>query len=1333
MTSSATRSDSGSQGDPQLAREVLGYLNFSNGTPDPSFAHRFNQLWTSFQGTGGPEGFVQFLLSELAQLAKENEAFQDGSQAESVLRLTFDEIIPAYRAFHSDLLFHVPDTRFFEPFFLVRIIEIVLGQGPPWNDSEHIVGRTLERLNDFLGCRPIPILENGLRSEPYEHERFRPIPLYIRGAGVAAGPYSTLIQRTLDFFARTPVDVMREAYFDYERVDEIALDVRAHDHTHPVNKRTNYMFGEWDPHVIDTSGFYRRFIIRQMILDALMSWMEASQHIPEEERYYDASAVLCGTMLMASAISGSGPGTHDSSVTLTSLLPKVARQRDMFYSRLLSEAQGDRRQRLTEEAALTQQPFGHVRQHLNMYLARYGARQVQHRQLATLYARMGYSAAAREEAAIIPSASGRFETEIQWRLTGAKIELERSNLELGSQLINEVQDLFERGISCGALVDPWNVLGFQAQFPLFTAREDSVPDHRVDALLDLKEQSFAAYSQAMCVAAAQGATEQVSKLSEMFLSTAEKWDRYATPTVEDLQKVFGRESWESATLVSQALAQWQAAGEAAGDIQFWAGHVAQFQSAKAYAQVVDALLKTGDHIATMGLLMQWLSQWEDVGLESGGYSIHAMLVRWMRMVVGAGDLEGLPASDQWVALKRLFAYLESNAERLWSAPDIRQIAAGIEGDPDTAPSEIVEDPLNDDDDEDDDDADIFGAAYDGVTYTDSADDGVQGETLDSGLYPGNTEFEILNRQLEPRLRFLMTVGHLWQMAAVSVVSWDDAPEQSDRNETVEEWYRQARCLKQELMRLLNETWDYEIAAEPGDLDANVEYDVQLQTKYYMMHSTIATYLGCEVAERTLAGLLPADRIETAVTEEEAEVVAVYRGVLQRDVESVRETLPRLLDRISHHPLLYVPFDNGGSPERVLKARGLQTLIRFLLEQLPRLGMLTQTFELLKTAYRMERSSRPAGLAVTEFDRLFRTALRNSLQSVIASYQDWDGVDGNDEELVNLVERIVEAYRKQWLLHSKTMRLSTVEELQDEELAESARDFIEAYGADLFHARHLTLGNIRAILHNGVDQYLDYLEKNSDPLHPVALIEDLKDQALSDEDAVEYLELIYEIVVDKFDRFLEYNTTTTQSDYGERFYALLDFLQVEAGYDRDSWELAPFRIAHQVLANSERPHAAMIWEERVAQETAARAEMHVERLRKLETSYGMQLPSVADHLNERFVKPLAVNRMSALVSPSCKDAVSGELPSEAFEELRREINEYQADCGGAGIDVPPWLRNLEKELTHHEDSDVVSDREAELPVSLPPVSLTREQLDEELANWTSTTKRKKTRRRRGSEQ
>ena len=53
-------------------------------------------------------------------------------------------------------------------------------------------------------------------------------------------------------------------------LDELAVDPRAYDFDHPANKRPNYHFGQWDPHQIDNQGRYRRFVVQQVTLDALM-------------------------------------------------------------------------------------------------------------------------------------------------------------------------------------------------------------------------------------------------------------------------------------------------------------------------------------------------------------------------------------------------------------------------------------------------------------------------------------------------------------------------------------------------------------------------------------------------------------------------------------------------------------------------------------------------------------------------------------------------------------------------------------------------------------------------------------------------------------------------------------------------------------------------------------------------------------------------------------------------------------------------------------------------------------------------------------------------------
>ena len=108
----------------------------------------------------------------------------------------------------------------------------------------------------------------------------------------------------------------------------------------------------------------------------------------------------------------------------------------------------------------------------------------------------------------------------------------------------------------------------------------------------------------------------------------------------------------------------------------------------------------------------------------------------------------------------------------------------------------------------------------------------------------------------------------------------------------------------------------------------------------------------------------------------------------------------------------------------------------------------------------------------------------------------------------------------------------------------------------------------------MDSFLEFLNENSDPLHPVKLLEDLNEENISRESATELLTLIYEVVVDKFDRFMEYNTTSTLSDYGERFGSLLDFLRVEAAYERDAWNFAPVGIAHQLLTKLGKTNEAL---------------------------------------------------------------------------------------------------------------------------------------------------------------
>ena len=1293
-------------------RELLGHINFSSGKRDARFLQHLNRLWLIPPDGNKAHGLAELLRTGLAGLQGTSAAFVDVQQAEAVVGLALDAMPDAYRAHHADLLFHLAPADFEQPYLLCAFFESVLAQGGPWDESERIVTAALRQLNDFVGYRPIAVLENGQQMELYPHERFHPLPVYAAEAGPAHGTWHDLIARTMQFLAEAPADLLEEAHFRPSQLEELAVDVRAHDHLHPVNKRTNYMFGEWDPHRIDVKGNYRRFVIRKIILDALQEWIDGAGSGSRDERLFDAAAALCGTMLMASSISGSGPDSHDSTVSLTSLLPVVARRRDAFYTRLMEQVSGSRARRLQKEAERTQQPFGHVRQYLNMYLASYGARQVQHRELAYLYARMGYPDAAREQAATIPAASIRFECELQCCMAAARVQLHVGKLQEAATNVLAFEGLLQRGIECGALVDPWNFLGFQGQFPLFASREDAIPDNRIETLLELMEGIFGTFSRALGEAAAQGETELQHRLSHHFEQLARWWDRFGSDIVDDLPDVPGTESWEAALNVSRALAQWHQAGSSSGNISFWRQHVERFDSSHAYVHVVEALLAKHDHIAAMGLLMQWLSQVDDVGFESPEESLFSLLIRWMRLVTG-GEVA---AADRAAGILRMFDYLEANADEFWSVPTLEHAVQRATG---TPPADAPPPALNLD--EEDQEDNLFSAAYEDVVYRDTTDDGNWGDTLEDGHGFRNTEFEILNREMEPRLKFLNAVGQMWQLAACGLAAdWQQAgaaPPDERIAAAVVQWTRQIRDWEQGLLRLMNAVWQHEVPASSGDHDANVEYDLQLQVKYYLLNQVITTIVCLKNARRLLQGCLPVPEGAAGDEgEEERAAAALYAGIIRRDAAAVRLQLPQFLKWLEKQPLLYVPFDHGGEPEPLLQAQSVQVMIRLLLRQLPLLGLLREGWHVLQTAFRMERRWRPEGQAITEFDRLFQISLRSALETLLRSAKRWRSGRFSPDELIDVVSDLVDPYQKLWLKHSNTMRLSSVDGLRSEEDWHELAAFIREYGSELFHASQLTLGNIRAILHNGVASLLDYLEENEDPLRSLKLLEHIRDGRLQREDAIWCLETIYTIVVDRFDRFLDYNTTTTQSDYGEMLYCLLDFLRGEAHYDRDAWHMLPLTVVHEMLARNGCDEAADAWSATFEVQTEDLADRHLGELAQLRERYGMQMPTIQDHLNQRFIKPLAVNRMLAHVERAVQDARAGRKTSASFRRLRKEIDAYLADSWGSGVDIPAWLRTLEQEVDEVLYPADGGRPGAEAPLEFPPVLLTIRDFRQQLRHW-----------------
>ncbi|MEN0110171.1 MAG: hypothetical protein AAF805_05570 [Planctomycetota bacterium] len=1306
---------------PGLERQALGYLNFSSGASDGAFLKTLDALFRveeSSDQTDEPavDRVLARLERRLEALAAEGGAFADADQAAGALRLA-KQFREAYPRFHADLLWGRDAAELWRPFFLGRVFEAVLAQGAPWDDDTLNASR--DRLDDYLGYRPVAVLETDQKVEPYRHEWVRPIPLYVESASVACGRYGEVVARAIGLLRRTDPSLLRAAYFDPDLLEELAVDPRAYDFDHPVHKRPNHHFGQWDPNRIDGSGNFRRFVVQPVALEAIVSRVEEESgdrpdgSFAREELLDEAAAVLAGTILMASGVCGSGPGAHSSEETLATLLPEIAAYRDRFYDELLAGIGGEHGKRLQREAERLRQPFGAARQHLNHALASRRAQQLQRVRLARIYARMGKTDAALEQAHAVRVASSRMLCEVFCKLAAGHQALDARDLRAAAEIAPQIEDLLERGIACGALVDPWNIVGFGGNFSLFPSIENTIRDYRIDDLVQVVEQLLGLCARGWTDAAAVDDAEMEKFFSETLERVAGWWDQFATPMVSGVRRLLAKEVEVSTNLVAGALSAWQKAGSAAGDISFWGMFVDQFDSPKAFQQVVEALLDKGDLVASMALLMRWLCQVDLTPLEDGDASFHPLAERWLRAVEQRGETTG---EDQWPLVQKFFDHLEANAEELWNAP---RFALGEDGDDellDELLDEYDEDdlfaddeadeaeagyePTYDPDEEEDDDENLFGAAYDDITF-EGSDDGADAELFEPDGDETRLELEEEAERLEARLALLNTVARLWKHAAVV---WGVRVDEPDgRAERIAAWRRSAVQRGVQLAQLLDAVHGHPIAKPRSDHESMVEYDRLRSLKESIVEGVIESCVETADAARLL-------RAASAVIVEDAPPVdgapsyapglagaarGMLRAVLRGDARGAREHWPRLRAALAREELLYVPLSRGGEPRKIVRARALHRLLSDLLAWLPRLGMIREACELLDAAQQME-TDHPVGRgAVTEYDRLFEAGYAAVVRCLVTSSETWgpddesppDGDDaldpppgGADAMLVDALQTLTESQLQRWLAHSKTVRLSVVERLADSHEWERFVRFVQRYGADLFTQRFLTLSNLRAILHQRVPDWVDDL--CDDPPEDAPRVIEALEAGLPRDETVRALTVAIEAVVENYDVYRDYNATTTQSDHGEMLHALVDFLRLKNGYDRVAWNLKPVSLAHRILVRNGRPAAAALWRRAVEQRTREAADHQLAGLATLGERYGMRLASVSQRLGERFVRPLAIDRLRSHVLGAMGDGRDAE---GAFLAIRAEVAALLDEAGGAGLDAPDWVEALEDEVDSVQQS------------------------------------------------
>jgi hypothetical protein len=1307
--------------------EAVGYLNFSSGSPDPQFLGHLNRLWQEVESDPRardrvPAVLATWLQERLLELEHEGGTFSDVSQARGVIQLALIDFPPRYRDHHRDLLFHQRDRDLWRPLLFGRVFAAILLEGPPWDESDRIVAGAIARLNDYVGYRPVAALEGTGKMAPRPHEAVRPVPLYIDGFGVGEGPYARLSDQALAILRQTDSDLLARAWFDPNQVTEVALDPRAYDFDHPVNRRPNYQFGQWDPHVIDQKGFYRRFVLQQVTLDALLARVEQDcGHLPPDELLTEAAAVLAGTILMASGISGSGPDTHDSSVSLATLIGYIAAYRDEFYQRLVERLPQGHARRLRHESDTFKQPLGAARQHLNQTLAERRAAQLQHVHLAMIYARMGYPEAAIREAHAVPVTAARLLTRIFCGLTAIDHAVDAGQLDEVPDLVAGIDDLLQRAIACGAVVDPWNVVGFGGNFALFPALENSIHDYRVDVLIDLMTRLLAAIGRGWTVAAADQRPAVETRMAALFGRLARWWDQFATASVSGVQRLVGGEMLAATEAAAEALQAWCTAGAAAGDITFWRDKVGRFLSPKAFHLVIEALLIKGDHVTSMALLMQWLSQADTTPLVDGDSSLHHLAQRWLYAVARAD----LPLADRWALMRRFFEYLEANGESYWEVPEFESDGRSQQGtarDWDHEPDDLDDLPPEDDADEEE---TLYSAAYEQVVYRDSTNDGVDGDVLGDEPFAATEDLKEKAGQLIERLRFLENLAGLWRQTAILLAGEGDLAE--DQRQVLADWRQLAQARSEQLLRLLEITNDYSISVPTGSPQSLLEYDRRRMTKEGLLDRILSTCIAMASAQQYLAAAAGRDGHDTAVP------VALLGSLLAGDAVRVRTLWRELLETLRDRPLLYVPLARGGRPHEVVAARVNRCFLQDLLVALPRLGLLVETRQLLETALAMELEHPVGPTAVTEFDRLFVAAMQGVVECVMAS-AGGDNAAGqpvspstlrSDHALVGCLQRLAESYLRLWLRHSRRMRLAAVEKVMAQKPWEELVIFIARYGHDLFTQQFLALGNARAILLQGVEAWLEQAAAAEPDQQPLRLIEELGG-AIGHNEAVSHLTVALESVVENNAAFRDFNTTTTQSDRGELLAGFIDFVRLRAGYDRVAWNLRPLVIIHAVMVRAGRSEAATQWRSAMAERTKEAADGFALRLGQISKTYGMRLLTISDRIAERFVRPLTVDQIRALVRPAVDAARQGQGEDNPhLSALATAIEELARTSTGAGLDLPEWLEALEEELDIVETSDQVVDlRDATAAHVLPQVVLPWSDIRRQLAKIRAAKKRKK---------
>ena len=1310
------------------------------------------------------------LWEYLDQVQPHSEVFANDAQVRQALQFGFLFFFPEYRVWHKDLLFHQEDDILFNAFSIgqafyrilstkafesvppdffstleksvpeiLRSSDLTAFRGEIPEEVRQAVHKVIRQYDDFIGYRPIPVLHSKQKMQPYQHEWLHAVPLYIKGAGVIHGRFRNVVSKALEILQNTDEFLLADAQFNFENLEELTFDPRALDFEHPVNRRLNFHFGSWDPLHITNRGTFDRFVLIQSTVQSILSRVTGpisdEYGIPREELEFEAAAVLAGTLLMGCAVSGWGPGARTSAETFSVLLPKVAKIRDSFYQQLLAQIPESHAERLRDEEKLLHQPFAAARQYFNRRLAKQRAEQYQNVQLARLYAWMGYEEASREMVMKVNVPSARMRCEVDCLLTKAHLAIDRDQVRDAIGYLYQIEKILHEGIECGAFLDPWYILGFDGEYPLSSSVEDSTPDQRVDEMTTLVSSIFSLYSRILKETAAKGLKKEQTELMFRMQAVTEWWDQFGTLDLSEIQSISGAETCESIQIVVSALEAWYEAGTAAGDIAFWRPRVADFNSAKAYTLLIEALLDQKDPIASMALLISWLSQSEIFKLDDGDYSFHPLALRWMEDLWYPATKEqrllgrkGSQLQDGWEMAKRFVDMVEANADIYGVVPSLE-----LDSDPDgrktkdpgpkeaSDPDGFREEAFGEEEFEEEDLSELFNAAWENITYHDSTDDGIDGSMMDGESLKHSMEDFPLTSEMErisDRLLFIITQARLWKMSAVFSIPY--AKEHPDRSEVLQMWSRQAETHMEKLHELIREVRAFQV--ERPDFSraiAMMEYEKQIGMKFSLLERLVSTCSELMDAQRLMRIADVENRITETDTWENATRL-IIQALICSEPERVKEVWDQTMELLVKEPILYEPIDRGGDPIRMIQIRNVLTVIQRLLMNLPLQGLLAETYRMLKVVQEMERQNPVGGArAITRYDHLFDLGSKGILRSVLRSGNQQGRAKWKTRQLIPLLDNVLDILMQNWLTHSHGIRISSLDPYLESREWKLLQKFIQEYGEDLFSPVQMNYSNLQAIHHEGIRAWLEALKENcelrensiqmeEETIQGKKLLEALEEGRVQQFYAERSLDTIIETLLERYGQFIDYNTTTTQSDNGQNLYMLFDFLRLLAEYDRMAWDLRPFINAHRVMVREKSYEVADSWFSEIQKRTAYHAKQFIRRYKKLCLKYGLAIKTIGDRLDERLVKPMTINKLCALLEPAIQEMRTGQK-TDSFTKFLELVQDFTAEPSGTGYEPPTWLEEIENEISRYRNRSEEDDEMLDLKDFIPQILLDQKQL------------------------